>query len=73
VFWCGVLVCSGLEIRDFVGDVTARGRGSLVVCVCVCVCVCACVCVCVCRCRFVYRVGSITVCCFSFVSNIGTG
>jgi hypothetical protein len=31
--WCGVLQCSGLASREFVCDVMARGRGSLVVCV----------------------------------------
>jgi hypothetical protein len=34
--------CGGLASREFVSDVTARGRGSLVVFVCVCVCVCVC-------------------------------
>jgi hypothetical protein len=35
VLWCGVLQCGGLASSEFVCDVTARGRGSLVVCVCV--------------------------------------
>jgi hypothetical protein len=28
VLWCGVLQCSGLASREFVSDVTARGRGA---------------------------------------------
>jgi hypothetical protein len=39
MLWCSELQCGGLASREFVGDVTACGRGSLVVCVCVCVCV----------------------------------
>jgi hypothetical protein len=34
VLWCSVLQCSGLVSREFVSDVMARRRGSLVVCVC---------------------------------------
>jgi hypothetical protein len=37
-----MLQCSGLASMGFVSDVTACGRGSLVVCVGVCVCVCVC-------------------------------
>jgi hypothetical protein len=37
VLRCGVLQCSGLASREFVSDVTACGRDSVVVCVCVCV------------------------------------
>jgi hypothetical protein len=41
VLWCGVLQCGGLASGEFVCDVTACGRGPLVVCMgCVCVCVC---------------------------------
>jgi hypothetical protein len=35
VLWCNVLQCSGLASIEFVSDVMARERDSLVLCVCV--------------------------------------